>query len=123
MKCSSSVCELFELASGNTSVKFNILRLAGISAVHSWTVDASGVRQTVRMPLFPCLAPRVYVECPRCHTPWAFITIERVDTQCSFCPLCRYLWDSVRQDRPDESAEEKETGRRQDGSHLARASQ
>jgi hypothetical protein len=62
-------------------------------------VNAPCIGQTCHMPLFPHLAPRVYVECPRCHTPWAFITLERYETQCSFCPLCRYLWDSVRQER------------------------
>ena len=56
------------------------------------------------MPLFPRLEPRVYVPCPRCHTPWAFITFTRVDTQCSFCPQCQYLWDSVRQERLNESS-------------------
>jgi hypothetical protein len=55
------------------------------------------------MPLFPRPEPRVYVQCPRCHTPWAFITFTRVDTQCSFCPQCQYLWDSVRQKRQNES--------------------
>ena len=46
--------------------------------------------------LFPKPAPRRYVSCPRCESPHAFVTLERVETQCCFCPLCKYLWDTLR---------------------------
>jgi hypothetical protein len=48
------------------------------------------------MVLFPQMTPRHYVSCPRCASPHAFITRERTDTQCSFCPACRHLWDTRR---------------------------
>jgi len=48
------------------------------------------------MALFPQVAPRRYVGYPRCASPHAFITLERTGTQCSFCPLCRYVWDTLR---------------------------
>jgi len=51
---------------------------------------------SIRMVLFPRPAPRFYVGCPRCGSPHAFVTLERTDTQCSFCPQCRYLWDTLR---------------------------
>jgi len=49
------------------------------------------------MVLFPQPAARRYVSCPRCGSPHAFVTLERTETQCSFCPLCRYLWDTLRE--------------------------
>jgi len=45
----------------------------------------------------PQSAPRTYVECPRCDSPRAFVTYERVETQCSFCPECQYIWNTLRQ--------------------------
>lgn len=44
--------------------------------------------------LFPEPATRRYIGCPRCGSPHAFVTLERTDTQCSFCPMCRHLWDT-----------------------------
>ena len=37
----------------------------------------------VRVAMFPQLAPRTYVECPRCGSSRAFVTYERIETQCS----------------------------------------
>jgi len=54
------------------------------------------------MALFPLPAPRTYVECPRCHSPTAFITYERVETYCSFCPGCRHIWNTL---QPEYAAE------------------
>jgi hypothetical protein len=50
----------------------------------------------LRMVLFPHMPPRRYVICPRCASPHAFITLERTDTECSFCPMCRHVWDTRR---------------------------
>jgi hypothetical protein len=46
--------------------------------------------------LFPLPAARRYVGCPRCGLPYAFVTLTRVETQSSFCPVCRCLWETAR---------------------------
>ena len=51
--------------------------------------------------------PRTYVECPRCHSTTAFITYERVETYCSFCPECRHLWNTLQPEFAGESAAAK----------------
>ena len=48
--------------------------------------------------LFPLPASRCYVACPRCGSPHAFVTLTRFETQSSFCPMCRHLWDTPRSD-------------------------
>ena len=53
-----------------------------------------------RVAMFSQAAPRTYVECPRCGSPRAFVTNERFETQCSFCPECQYIWDSLRPRNP-----------------------
>jgi uncharacterized paraquat-inducible protein A len=44
---------------------------------------------------FSQLPPRTYVTCPRCGSPHAIITLERVDTQSCFCPRCQQLWQTA----------------------------
>jgi hypothetical protein len=51
--------------------------------------------QASRVGLFPHPPSRSYVECPRCHSRGAYITYERVQSRCSFCPECQYLWDTL----------------------------
>jgi hypothetical protein len=63
---------------------------------------AAQIRETGTMAWLPLPAPRTYVECPRCHSPTAFITYERVETYCSFCPGCRHIWNTL---QPEYAAE------------------
>ena len=57
----------------------------------------AGTRLPLRVALSLRPAPRRYVDCPRCGSSKAIVTFVRVTTQCSFCPACRYLWDTLLQ--------------------------
>ena len=71
------------------------------SHVQLWTFGACmHPLQWWRVAMFSQAAPRTYVECPRCGSPRAFVTNERFETQCSFCPECQYIWDSLRPRNP-----------------------
>ena len=60
------------------------------------SAEAPVLTRLVAVPLWPQMAPRAYVECPRCRLPNALVTYVRVRTQCCFCPHCRHLWDTAR---------------------------
>ena len=48
------------------------------------------------MTLFPKMPSRLYVTCPRCHSPHALVTLERTVSQSCFCPGCQHLWQTRR---------------------------
>ena len=72
-----------------------------VPPVHSGTVHPCRILYTAFVALFAQLPPRTYVECPRCGSLGAFITLVGFETQCSFCPLCQNLWDTRRPRQPD----------------------
>jgi hypothetical protein len=74
---------------------------SGRSSAHVFSLEQCDSRALPTLNfvvLFPLPAVRRYVGCPRCGSPHAFVTLTRFETQCCFCPMCRYLWDTARAD-------------------------
>ena len=74
-------------------VKLSVLSSAGVFDPEQRI--SSVFANLVTMQLWPKPAPRIYLDCPKCHLPNAFVTWVRVQTRSCFCPNCRHLWDTI----------------------------